>query len=526
MKSKLLVILILAFTLMSSGIGIHAQGETAFECPETEGTVDIIVAAGAVGQEMELAEAAFAVFHERCPNINIGSLQAPELATDRLGLYIQFLGVQSDAVDIYQIDIPWISIMEEHMVDLYEYAPFDSEIIQQHFPTIIENNTVNGKLVGIPWFTDAGLLYYRTDLLEKYELELPSTWDELENAARAIQEGERAEGNNEFWGYVWQGNIGEPTTINALEWQASNGGGVIIAPNGEIQVNNPETIEAIERAAAWVGDISPDTVIAHRPEDSRSIFQAGNAAFMRNWPYAYDLGNQDNSPIQGLFDVSPIPGGANDLPGRGVLGGWQLAVSKYSSDPDVAAAVALFLASEEIQKNRAVQAAIPPTIESLYEDEDVLAAVDFFDTFGSALDTVVPRPSTVAGNRYNDVSSLYSAAVHSVLSGENDATTAMEDLEFDLEDLILDNPDSFIIAQTETEEPEAADETEEPEATEVVAATAAPEATPQVTETTTDDAEESSGTDPIVLVGIGAAILVVLGGAFFFLRGGQGAKAK
>ena len=125
------------------------------------------------------------------------------------------------------------------------------------FPSMIQTGTVDGELVALPWLIDTGHLYYRTDLLEKYELDIPTTWEELETAARTIQEGERAEGNEEFWGYVWQGAIGEGLTCNALEWQASQGGGMIISPEGEIQVNNPEFIAALERAQGWIGDISP-----------------------------------------------------------------------------------------------------------------------------------------------------------------------------------------------------------------------------------------------------------------------------
>src|SRR5690606_27385834 len=122
----------------------------------------------------------------------------------------------------YNIDVIWPATFAAHMVDFYDYFAPDDATITQYFPQIVENNTVDGRLIGMPWYIDAGLLYYRTDLLEKYGLEVPQTWDELESAARTIQKGERNEGKAEFWGYLWQGKLGEPTTVNALEWQASN----------------------------------------------------------------------------------------------------------------------------------------------------------------------------------------------------------------------------------------------------------------------------------------------------------------
>jgi trehalose/maltose transport system substrate-binding protein len=305
-----------------------------------------------------------------------------------------------------------------------------------HFPAIIQNNTVSGALVGIPWFTDAGLLYYRTDLLEKYGYDAPpGTWAELEEMAAAIQAGERAEGNADFWGYVWQGNAYEGLTCDALEWVYSNGGGQIISPDGMITINNENAIDAIDQAAAWVGTISPAGVTGFQEEDARNMFQAGNAAFMRNWPYAYSLGNADDSVIAGIFDVAPLPFGDSGH-GAATLGGWQLAVSAYSENPEVAADVALFLTSPEEQKIRAVEGSFNPTVMSLYQDDDVCTASPFrcqlYDVFINA----VARPSTATAPQYNEVSTLFFQAVHSVLTGDVDALTALEELELDLEDLL------------------------------------------------------------------------------------------
>lgn len=160
--------------------------------------VVITVAAGAVGQELELTREAAQRYMEAHPDVEVRVIDTPDLATDRYGLYLQFFEARSSDIDVYQIDVIWPGDLAEHLLDLYEFGA--KEIADEHFPAIIENNTVDGRLVGIPWFTDAGLLYYRTDLLEKYGLEVPKTWAEFEEVARIIQEGERAEGNEDFWG--------------------------------------------------------------------------------------------------------------------------------------------------------------------------------------------------------------------------------------------------------------------------------------------------------------------------------------
>jgi trehalose/maltose transport system substrate-binding protein len=427
-------LLLLVSVLLSALSALVVRGQDMeMTCPEGTGTVT--VAAGAVGVELELAQDAAARYMAMCPDITVEVLETPDLADDRLGLYLQFLEAQSPDVDVYQIDVIWPGALAEHMVDLSQYA--SEEVIASHFPRIVENNTVDGSLIGIPWFTDAPLLYYRADLLEKYGVEVPTTWDELTVAAQTIQDGERAEGNAEFWGFVWQGNNYEGLTCDANEWQVSNGGGTFVMNDGTVSVNNEATIAAFERAASWVGTISPEAVTTFGEEESRAVWQSGNAAFMRNWPYAYSLGNAEDSPVSGLFDVTTLPVGDAGI-SAATLGGWQLAVSKYSDNVDASASVALFLASREEQKIRAIEASYNPTIQDLYQDEEVLEAVPFFGSLFDVFINTAPRPSTVLSVKYPEASSLYASAVHSILTGEAEAVDAMEDLEVALEDLIAE----------------------------------------------------------------------------------------
>jgi len=414
-------------------VAAAVEEAVATEAPAGE-AVKITVAAGAVGQELELTQAAAQRYMDAHPDVTVEVLTTPDLATDRLGLYLQFFEAQSPEVDVYQIDVIWPGDLAEHLVDLYEYGAQD--VAGDHFPSIITNNTVDGKLVGIPWFTDAGLLYYRTDLLEKYGYDgPPATWTDLQEMAQTIQDGERAEGNQDFWGFVWQGNAYEGLTCDALEWVDSNAGGTIISPDKVITINNPNAVEAVNTAAAWVGTISPPGVTGFAEEDARNAFQGGNAAFMRNWPYAYSLGQGDDSAVKGLFDVAPLPAGAKGA-GSAALGGWQLAVSKYSQHPDVAADVALFLASADEQKIRAVEGSLNPTIPALYEDAEVCAAQPFLCQLLDVFTNAVARPSTATAPKYNEVSTLFFQAVHDVLTGASSGEDALAGLELDYQDLL------------------------------------------------------------------------------------------
>lgn len=369
--------------------------------------------------------------------VQVQVLNGPESATDRLAQYLQFFGAQSGDIDVMQIDVIWPGILAEHLVDLSTYIP--AEELATYFERIVQNNTVDGALVGIPWFTDAGLLYYRTDLMEKYGFEgAPETWAELEERATTIQEGERGEGLADFWGYVWQGAAYEGLTCNALEWQVSWGGGEIVEADGTVSINNEQAAASFDMAAGWVGNISPEGVTGYREEDARNIWQGGNAAFMRNWPYAYSLGNEEGSAIANNFAVAPLPRGEGpDVRNADTLGGWQMAVSRYSEDTDSAAQFAVCMTSREAQKIRAVQGSYLPTISDLYEDEEVLAANPFF---GQLLDVfsggAVARPSTVTAEQYNEVSTIYFTEVNRVLAGQQTGQEAVEAIEEQLQSLL------------------------------------------------------------------------------------------
>jgi trehalose/maltose transport system substrate-binding protein len=392
----------------------------------------ISISCGAVGQELELCrQGADAWAQQTGHQVNI--ISTPNSATERLALYQQMLAAGSGDIDVYQIDVIWPGILATHLLDLSDKVPAD--VIGQHFKAIVDNNTVGGQLVAVPWFTDAGILYYRKDLLEKYGKQPPATWQELSAIAAEIQEGERAAGNASMWGFVYQAKAYEGLTCNALEWIDSFGGGALVADDGKITANNPAAAEALTWAASTVGTIAPQGVLNYTEEESRGVWQSGNAVFMRNWPYAWALGNAPDSPIAGQIGVSALPKGGPDGKNTGTLGGWQLAVSKYSKNPDVAADLVVFLTSAAEQKRRAIQGAYNPTIESLYQDPEVLEAVPFFGSLYDTFVNAVARPSRVTGGKYNQVSSEFFNAVHEVLSGKAKAEDALASLESRLDRL-------------------------------------------------------------------------------------------
>src|SRR6202162_3069133 len=355
-------------------------------------------------------------------------ISRPNDASATLQLFQQYWAAKSSDVDVFMVDVIWQGICGPHAVDLKKY--FKDDEIKAFFPRIIQNNTVNGKLVSIPWFTDSGLLYYRTDLLEKYGYkEPPKTWEELTEMATKIQDGERKAGKADFQGFVFQGKDSRSVTCNAIEWVYSYGGGTIVEPDKKVTINNPNAIKALDTAKSWVGTISPLGVTTYGEEEARNIWQAGNAAFMRNWPYAYSLGQDPKSPIAGEFDVTVLPKCGDNGKNAACLGGWNLMVSAYSTVQDAAADLVKYLDSSDSQKKRAIELSLLPTLPALYADPEVLAKNAWFKNMVEVFKNAVARPSTVTGADYNQISTAFFQNVNKVLSGGEPAKEAVQQVE-------------------------------------------------------------------------------------------------
>ena len=356
---------------------------------------------------------------------SINIVTVPFSSSEKLALYQQILGSKSADLDVLDVDVVWPGILGAHLADL---GPYTQGAVKDHFESVIANNHYDGKLVAMPQYTDAPVLYYRKDLLDKYHEPVPKTWQQMTASAERIQQAEREDGHDRMWGYVFQAKAYEGLTCDALEWIDSFGGGSIIDSDGNITVNNPKSAAALDLAGSWVGSITPQGVLNYDEEGARRVFQGGDSVFMRNWPYAWALGNGDDSPVKGKIGIAPLPMGPNGKHSA-TLGGWQMAVSKYSENVEVAADYVLYVTSKEAQKRGAIVDGRLPTIASLYEDSEVLAANPHFANMREVLENSVARPSSITGEKYNQVSSEFWNAAHRVLSGKASGADSLSQLE-------------------------------------------------------------------------------------------------
>lgn len=420
----MLRILALAATVLiaSSGLSVGVRAE-----------VTVAISCSSLGIEQQLCQSGSDAWAKQTGN-KVKLVATPADANERLALYQTLLAAKAQDIDVFQIDVIWPAILAPHLMDLG--AAVSAQDRGDHFKVLIDNNTVDGKLVAVPWFVDAGLLYYRKDLLDKYGKAVPATWSELTETAKVVMEGEAKAGNSVVQGYVWQGRAYEGLTCNALEWIASYGGGAIVDAEGKVTIDNPQAARALDLARSWIGAISPKGVLSYGEEESRGVFQSGNAVFMRNWPYAWALANAADSPVKGKVGVAVLPkGDGPEARNAAALGGQNLAVSRYSAHPEEAADLVRYLTSAREQKRRAIEGSFNPTLRSLYEDVEAVAANPFYKDFLPIMESAVARPSTVTGRRYNQVSSAFVRTVHGALSGQGVASATLVDLDKELERL-------------------------------------------------------------------------------------------
>jgi trehalose/maltose transport system substrate-binding protein len=361
--------------------------------------------------------------------IRVKAIPRPDGSLNQLALWKELLKTGSAGPDVLGIDAIWSGILSPYLTDL---KPSFSADLASISPEILASYTVGDHVLAIPYHAYIGVLLYRTDLLQRYGYRAPPrTWTELETMASRIQAGERARGDKDFWGFIWQGAAGEGLTCAGLEWQVSEGGGRIVENDTTISVNNAHAIRAWERARRWVGTISPPSVVSYAKWDADNMWSSGKTAFLRGWASDSSLVTGLTPPPTGTtrYGVTSLPGGT--VTRVSTLGGNGLAVSRVSTHPREAIELVQFLRRRDEERARASARSEPPARLELLE---LPTALNPFSARVEAANSgrVIARPSAVTGQRYEDVSRAYIREVRAVITGEKSAVAAARSLEQDL----------------------------------------------------------------------------------------------
>ena len=349
----------------------------------------------------------------------------------RQGLIVPLKAQRSDP-DIFLMDVVWVAQFAASgwLMPLTKDIESDDLTLSVFFESMISAvDTYGDDIIALPVYNDCGLLYYRKDLLAKYDLDPPMTWLELISSSKQIQASERSS-DPRFYGFVWQGAQYEGLVCTYLEFLASHDGTMLDA-QGNVVLINSENIEAVNMMRAMIHEhkISPpNTYTEMKEEEVRLFFESGNALYERNWPYAWALHTRDESPIKDNVGVTILPKSVTGSH-TAALGGWHVGISRFSDRKEQALALLRFILSYDTQKKVALDLGWNPGRRDIYEDDDIRSSIPHIRVLKDAFENAVARPGLPY---YTRVSAIMQKHINAIIAGkaiaEISLTTAQEDI--------------------------------------------------------------------------------------------------
>ena len=309
---------------------------------------------------------------------------------------------------------------------------FTEDISADYLPGSVEAVTYEGKLFGVPWFTDTGLLYYRKDLLEENGFPgPPETWDELKQMAEKIRRGSGTK-----YGYAFQGANYEGGVCNGLEFIWNHGGDALDPEDAtKVLIGEPEAIAGLAAYRSMISEgVAPKTMSVYKEDESAGAFLRGDVVFLRNWPYVFGLisdpAESDVKPEQ--VGIAELPS-ADGEPGNGTVGDQPYYISATSDKADEAWEFIQWMVAPEQQRFRSIEGSYLPTLNALYEDQDLQEKVPLISLAKGALRNTRPRP---VSPYYSDMSLEMADQFNACLNGDQSPEETGRGLQSKLEEFI------------------------------------------------------------------------------------------
>jgi multiple sugar transport system substrate-binding protein len=397
----------------AAGFAIAAAAALA-SC--TGGAAPVLTFSGSVvGREADVIRRQLERFEQAHPSRRVALRATPDAADQRRQLYVQWLNARAADPDVLQLDVVWTPEFAAAgwIASLDRFNP----PVDRFFDAAVAADRWNGVLYGLPWFVDVGMLYWRTDIVPRP----PRDLDDLVELARIA----RDERDLRF-GFVWPGARYEGLVTIFLEHLGAFGG-AILDDRGRVVVDS----EAAQRAVTFMRDaihgdgVVPAAVLAWQEEQTRFAFQSGQAAFMRNWPYAHALlQDPSQSSVAGRFAVTSMPAAPGGAP-TAALGGSVLAINAHSDQPDAAYELIEFLLQPEQMIERARIAGQYPARPELYGTRALADALTIPPSDAlRVIERAVPRPVTPV---YTELSEILQIALHRALTRQQEPRPALRD---------------------------------------------------------------------------------------------------
>ncbi|MBF2015114.1 MAG: ABC transporter substrate-binding protein [Rivularia sp. T60_A2020_040] len=353
-------------------------------------------------------------FEAKNPGIRINIVEGPNATNLLEDLYTSAFILGDSPYDLVNMDVIWTPKFAAAgwLLDLTD------KITQQELAAFsrpdVEGRRYKGKLYAIPMRSDVGMLYYREDLLKEAGFNPPESFDDLVKISQSLQEKSKVD-----WGYVWQGKQYEGLAAMFVEILEGFGGYWVNPETLEVGLDQSETLAAIEflKNTIQIG-ISPPGVTTYQEEETRRIFQNGNSAFLRNWPYVWPLANTESSAVDGKIAIKPMVHTKNGNSGA-CLGGWALGISKSTKHPEAAWKAISYFTSEEAQRKFVLEAGFVPSRRSLFIDPQIVAKYPHYPELLKVVDQAVLRPPIAQYAQTSDILQRYlSAALTSRMTPE------------------------------------------------------------------------------------------------------------
>jgi ABC-type glycerol-3-phosphate transport system substrate-binding protein len=335
------------------------------------------------------------------------------------------LQAAASEIDVIGGDVIWPAQFAANgwILDVSDRFP-ESER-RQFLPAPVDSLVYEGAIYGVPWFTDAGMLYYRSDLLEEAGFsEPPATWEEMKEMALKT-----AQDTGTRDGFVFQGAQYEGGTVNGLEYIWTHGGDVLSGE--EVVIESPEAVVGLETERSMIADgVASQAVSTYKEQETDPAFLGGRTVFARNWPYMYALAEDPEvSKIEpGQIGIAPLPAGEGGQSFSG-LGGWNMMINARSQRQDEAWEFVSWMTGEEGQRRRALAATLLPTRKSLYEDKEILEKVPVIRLGKEAIQSTKSRP---VSPYYSDMSLAMAEQFNLSLKGETEPQAAVQNLQTEL----------------------------------------------------------------------------------------------
>ncbi|MFJ8085903.1 ABC transporter substrate-binding protein [Streptomyces sp. NPDC096205] len=358
------------------------------------------------------------------PGERITLVELPDSTDEsRAQMVTDLSGAGRGRFDVLNIDVNWTS--EFAAAGWIRPLERDRFPLGTFLPPVVDTATYDGRLYAVPYVTNAGLLLYRKDVLDKEGLAPPRTWAELEKYAETVAPKYGLDG------YAGQFLPYEGLTVNAAEAVYSAGGTILGDEGARVTVDSAAAREGIGFLVRGVREgWIPREALTYKEEESKQAFQDGRLLFLRNWPYAYVAASEQGSRVAGRVGAVPLPG--PDGPATSVLGGSNLAVSSHARHAETAERLLAYLTGERVQRQVLTRGALPPVRADLYRDPDLIRRFPYLPTLRESVLAAAPRPKSA---RYDQVSLVVQAVVHDAMTGQQTPEAAVRRLARELDAL-------------------------------------------------------------------------------------------